>query len=308
MSKCNFEGCTKYSSFGYENNKHIRCKKHKDNDMINLNKINKDKNKIKKEEEDDDNIICSICLTKFEKIINLKNNQLYKTCEKCRNVSLKNKCEHKKQPSRCIKCGGSSICEHKKIKIRCVDCNGSQTCEHKKERKDCILCNGSGICIHKKRKNMCVDCNGSSICKHNKRKRYCVDCEGSALCIHKKQKYYCKECNFKLYLVNLQRKGLKRAINKSNTVKKSKSSIKYLGCSIEDFIEHIEKQMNPEMNWNNIHLDHIKPISKFNLDNEEEFLQCCNYKNFQPLLIEDNLKKSNKFSKEDEEEWIKLFI
>ena len=53
------------------------------------------------------------------------------------------------------------------------------------------------------------------------------------------------------------------------------------------------------MTWDNIHLDHIKPVSKFNLNDHEEFLQCCNYTNFQPLLSEDNLSKSDKWSDED---------
>ena len=60
------------------------------------------------------------------------------------------------------------------------------------------------------------------------------------------------------------------------------------------------------MTWDNIHLDHIKPVSKFNLDDEDEFLDCCNYKNFQPLLVKDNLEKSNKFTENDEIKWRKI--
>ena len=58
------------------------------------------------------------------------------------------------------------------------------------------------------------------------------------------------------------------------------------------------------MTWDNIHLDHIKPVSKFNLNDHEEFLQCCNYTNFQPLLSEDNLSKSDKWSDEDNKFWL----
>jgi hypothetical protein len=57
------------------------------------------------------------------------------------------------------------------------------------------------------------------------------------------------------------------------------------------------------MNWDNIHLDHIKPVSKFNLEDETELLDCCHYTNFQPLLIKDNLNKSNKWSETDELFW-----
>ena len=61
--------------------------------------------------------------------------------------------------------------------------------------------------------------------------------------------------------------------------------------------------MIPEMNFDNIHHDHIKPVSSFNLDNEDEFLLCCHYSNFQPLLATDNLVKSDKWSEEDEIFW-----
>ncbi len=43
------------------------------------------------------------------------------------------------------------------------------------------------------------------------------------------------------------------------------------------------------MTFNNIHIDHIKPVSRFNLQNEDEFLDCCHCTNLQPLLALDNL-------------------
>ena len=46
-------------------------------------------------------------------------------------------------------------------------------------------------------------------------------------------------------------------------------------------------------------LDHIKPISSFNLDNIEEQKKCFNYTNIQPLWKEDNMKKSDKMN------WVK---
>lgn len=50
-------------------------------------------------------------------------------------------------------------------------------------------------------------------------------------------------------------------------------------------------------------IDHIKPVSKFNLKEEKELKQCCHYTNLQPLLEKDNLSKSNKWSEEDEINW-----
>lgn len=53
----------------------------------------------------------------------------------------------------------------------------------------------------------------------------------------------------------------------------------------------------------NIHIDHIKPVSVFNLDDEEEFLNCTNYTNLQPLLVTDNLQKSDKWTEKNEKYW-----
>lgn len=58
-----------------------------------------------------------------------------------------------------------------------------------------------------------------------------------------------------------------------------------------------------DMNWENIHLDHIKPVNAFTLDDENEFLDCCHYTNFQPLLAKDNMSKGDKWSKPDEIFW-----
>ena len=146
-------------------------------------------------------------------------------------------------------------------------------------------------------------------CVHNKRKSYCKECGGGSICEHNRQKSHCKECNFKLYLVHLHRTALKRCIKLSN-LDKIKPSIDYLGCSVEYFMEYLKKKIDNfnqyseiEMTWDNIHIDHIKPVSSFNLDDEEEFLSCCNYTNLQPLIAEINLNKSCKWSDKDNTYW-----
>ena len=58
-----------------------------------------------------------------------------------------------------------------------------------------------------------------------------------------------------------------------------------------------------EMDFTNIHIDHIKPVNAFNLDEEEEFLSCCHYTNLQPLLVDDNLNKRDKWSEKDDLFW-----
>ncbi len=203
---------------------------------------------------------------------------------------IKPKCPHNKYKAKCVDCGGGSICEHKKLRIYCKDCKGSSICEHNRI------------------KYSCKDCKGSAICEHNKRKIICLDCKGSGFCIHNKRNEICKICNLNMYLLMQQMRCLKRVLNNSNKIVKNKSTIDYLGCSIEYFKTFILNKMTPEMNINNIHLDHIKPVSSFNLDDINEFNECCHYTNFQPLLAKDNLFKSNKWREIDDEFWKKNII
>ena len=133
-------------------------------------------------------------------------------------------------------------------------------------------------------------------------------------CSHERNKHQCKECNFKKYLIHLQRSRLRRCFKNSN-LKKTKPSIEYLGCSAEYFMEYFKRKMDKfnlfseiEMTWDNIHIDHIKPISVFDLDNEDDFLNCCNYTNLQPLLAGINLQKHNKWNDVSNDYWLKHII
>lgn len=84
------------------------------------------------------------------------------------------------------------------------------------------------------------------------------------------------------------------SFNTNGYSKKSKL-INILGCDFDFFKGYIEAQFTKNMDWNNIHLDHIKPISYAN--SEKEIIELNHYTNFQPLLSTDNLKKSNKLIK-----------
>lgn len=90
------------------------------------------------------------------------------------------------------------------------------------------------------------------------------------------------------------RKRMSKMIRRSQ---KSGSAVKDMGCSVEELKIHLESQFQEGMTWENYgewHIDHIYPLSKFDLFDREEFLKACHYKNLQPLWSQDNLKKSNK--------------
>lgn len=77
----------------------------------------------------------------------------------------------------------------------------------------------------------------------------------------------------------------------------SKRAVNELGCTLEEYRKYLEQRFTPEMSWDNHgnywHIDHIFPLSKFNLDNPEEFLLACNYTNTQPLEAKENITKSD---------------
>lgn len=78
---------------------------------------------------------------------------------------------------------------------------------------------------------------------------------------------------------------------------KSGSAVRDLGCSIPDFRKHIESQFSSGMTWDNQgtewHLDHLIPLSKFDLTKREQLLIACHYTNYQPLWKKDNMAKSD---------------
>jgi hypothetical protein len=108
----------------------------------------------------------------------------------------------------------------------------------------------------------------------------------------KYNKYYTdrrrNDVNFKL--AHHIRKTVNRNINKAG------SSTESLGCSIEELKKHLESKWLPGMSWENHttdgwHIDHIQPLSSFDLSDLEQFKQACHYTNLQPLWCKDNIVK-----------------
>jgi len=77
------------------------------------------------------------------------------------------------------------------------------------------------------------------------------------------------------------------------------SAVKDLGCSVEELKSYIESKFQPGMSWDNWtkdgwHIDHIKPLSSFDLTDRNKLLEACHYTNLQPLCTTDNIIKSDK--------------
>lgn len=78
---------------------------------------------------------------------------------------------------------------------------------------------------------------------------------------------------------------------------KSKSTMKLIGCSIENLQKHLELKFQDGMSWANYgkwHVDHIKPCASFDLSNQKQQEECFHYTNLQPLWARDNIIKGAK--------------
>jgi hypothetical protein len=235
-------------------------------------------------------------------------NEFYKVNDKIYNICLHDRkrlyCLHNKKKSKCKICGGTDLCKHNKEKFDCKICEGKGICEHGSRKRTCVECKGSQICEHKKHKNRCKICKGSQICEHNNIKYLCKECEGKGICEHKINKKICKICDPFNHLISLQRRKINYILKSNNNLIKTNKTIDYLGCTAEFLYNYIYKQLTQEMITEGYEIDHIKPVAKFNFNDEEEIKKCCHWSNLRPLLSKDNKLKSDKWTTEDEEEWV----
>ena len=202
----------------------------------------------------------------------LKSNLESKGCTQCR------KNEHVYVQERCK--------PHGKIVAYCEECGGNGLCkEHGKNKYACSICRPS-----------------SRYCKHDIIKNSCRECGSEYFCKHGIFKYRCKDCNYQGYLVYIIRSRMQAAIKKYNATKE-KSSIKYLGCTVEHLMYVFKDYYNVTEMPDEYHIDHIKPISKFDLSIKEEMEKAFHWTNLQPLTAQHNLIKSNRWSKELNKWW-----
>lgn len=105
-----------------------------------------------------------------------------------------------------------------------------------------------------------------------------------------KNKYHSDE-EFKLK--HRLRSRLYRALN--GKIKLS-SAVSNLGCSVKELKKHLETQFQLGMTWENWtidgwHVDHIKPLSAFDLTDPKQVKEACHYTNLQPMWASENLSK-----------------
>jgi hypothetical protein len=103
-----------------------------------------------------------------------------------------------------------------------------------------------------------------------------------------------RESNLQFRLAGNLRARLGSAVRQKQ---KAGSAIKDLGCSIEEFKTYIESRFQDGMTWDNYgkhgwHLDHITPLSSFDLTDRQQFLLASHYTNYHPMWAKFNIQKS----------------
>jgi hypothetical protein len=143
----------------------------------------------------------------------------------------------------------------------------------------------------------------------NKQCKYCDEIKHQNMFRYNRLK--CRDCErddptekFKRYI----RTRIYNCLRKSN---KSLHSVEYLGCSSDDYFKWI-------FSYNNVcslknhgkewHIDHVIPISKFDLNKQEEQLIAFNWRNTMPMSAKENLSKNNKIIKSQIEQHYKKLI
>ena len=92
---------------------------------------------------------------------------------------------------------------------------------------------------------------------------------------------------------------------------KSSTTVALLGCSISDSRKYLESLFSPGMTWENHgrngwHIDHIRPISSFEMATEAQQFVCFNWRNLQPLWGAENMSKNDDYNAKDEKRWAEL--
>ncbi len=160
-----------------------------------------------------------------------------------------------------------------KICIKCGDLKNVS--EFYTGRKKCKVCVIEYYCkYHKTEKGKAV------------RRKYCGSEKGRAT-KRKAQRKHGKTPIKRIKIKLLER--LRRFIGGHD----SRCNRETMGCTLAFFRAHYESKFKPGMTWENYgewENDHIKEMSKFDLENEETWKECMHYSNLQPQWRELNIK------------------
>lgn len=96
-------------------------------------------------------------------------------------------------------------------------------------------------------------------------------------------------------------RAIRNAVNmaiKRRTAIKHGRTFDLLGCSGKQLAEHLERQFRRGMTWDNYgkvwHIDHITPLSYFDMSCPQDQRRAWNWQNLRPLWADQNIREGNK--------------
>lgn len=228
----------------------------------------------------------------------------------CRHCYLINKKENA-NPSRCIDCGCVLKNRGKKTR-RCRKCNVIFIHKNATGRKlpFCKKC-GIKMSIKKTKTGLCFKCYMKNHIPWNKgikglipwNKGISIFSSREEYVIHrnKKRKERRKKQNVQEKLADRMRTLIRNHIIRGSGARKGYKSEILLGCSFKFFREYIANLFCEGMSWDNYgngkgkwNIDHIIPVSSFNLFCDIEQKKAFHFTNCRPMWAIDNIKKGNK--------------
>tara|TARA_R110002020_G_scaffold213489_1_gene420364 strand:- start:282 stop:1049 length:768 start_codon:yes stop_codon:yes gene_type:complete len=246
---------------------------------------------------------CKVCketlpITDFPQVQLTGPNSIYRRwdCKECHNYKkLNDPVEYERQ----------KLLEEERKKLSNVGKKRCSMCEIVQPLDD--FPNDFSGKVHENKKSYCKSCG------YDMRKAYVKTPAGKLMKKksdkkyrknHKKQisdhlkKRYKNDEQFRLSI--LLRGRLKKVVDRKHIPTRSEFQ-DILGCSYEELVIHLELQFTDGMNWDNHglygwHIDHIIPLSAFDLTDIKQLAESCHYTNLQPLWAEDNYSKGNKLN------------
>jgi len=253
---------------------------------------------------------CSKCeVTKLESMFIPKRN----ICKECRNIISRQR--YKALQINNISEQECNFCKKTKpvslfIKNRkiCIECNNAKRrlkYENDENHRSIMILKATQFkqkkIIEKQKKKE------EEIGIDNKKCKYCENIKHK-LCF-RNNRLKCKDCERDEPIDKLKRVIRSRII--SALYNKKKHTVEYLGCEIPEYLKWLLKNdsnytlENRGSEW---HIDHVIPLSHFNLENEEEQLIAFNWRNTMPLSCQENLSKNNKIIKSQIEQHYKNLV
>lgn len=244
---------------------------------------------------------CSNCdITKDSQLF-IKNRNVCKECSNSqRREHYKNHVEESTENGikNCIKCGlPGGIDDFHKNRNACKKCVNEKRREKYHTDEELRRRSIESSLISKRKKSMArqeeLRRHQEEIGIGNKQCRYCNQIKLAERFRHNRMK--CRDCERDEPMAKFIRIVRSRIYGGLNS--KTKNTIEYLGCSNEEYAKWIlnyNEQFTLENRGTVWHIDHVLPLSSFDLNDEEQQKIAFNWRNTMPLLASENLSKNNK--------------